>query len=84
MSRRARTALAATLAALGMAATTARAQEASRDRADLDLAAGRAVPVQAVAAAEPPPGERVAEAAPGAPATTRRPVRVVLPSPYGR
>jgi hypothetical protein len=45
MSRRARTALATALAALGMAATTARAQEASRDRADLDLAAGRAVPV---------------------------------------
>ena len=82
MSRRVRTALAAALAALGMAATAARAQEASRDRADLDLAAGRAVPVQP--SAERPPGERVAEAAPGAPAATRRPVRVVLPSPYGR
>ena len=82
MSRWAGTALAATLA-LGMAATAARAQEASRDRADLDLAAGRAVPAQAAATAERP-GERVAEAAPGAPATTRRPVRVVLPSPYGR
>ena len=82
MSRRARTALAAAVAALGTAATAARAQEASRDRADLDLAAGRAVPVQASAAERP--SERVAEAAPGAPAATRRPVRVVLPSPYGR
>jgi hypothetical protein len=52
MSRRVRTALAA---ALAVAATAASAQEASRDRADLDLAAGHAVPV-----------------------------RVVLPSPYGR
>jgi len=84
MIRRARIALAAALAALGIAATAARAQEASRDRADLDLAAGRAVPAQAVAAAEPPAGQRVAEAAPSAPATTRRPVRVVLPPPYGR
>ena len=82
MSRRARTALAVALA-FGVAATAASAQEASRDRADLDLAAGRAVPAQA-SAAERPPGERVAEAAPGAPAATRRPVRVVLPSPYGR
>jgi hypothetical protein len=81
MSWRARTALAATLA-FGVAAAAARAQEASRDRADLDLAAGRAVPAQATVAERP--GERVAEAAPGAPATTRRPVRVVLPSPYGR
>ncbi|MFL5167646.1 MAG: hypothetical protein ACJ8D8_15720 [Microvirga sp.] len=81
MSRRAGTALAAAFA-FGVA-TAARAQEASRDRADLDLAAGRAVPVQASAVAERP-GERVAEATPGAPATTRRPVRVVLPSLYGR
>ncbi|MFL5143859.1 MAG: hypothetical protein ACJ8DP_11015 [Microvirga sp.] len=77
-----RTAIAAALA-LGVAATASRAQEASRDRADLDLAAGRAVPVQA-SAAERPPGEKLAEAASGASATTRRPVRVVLPSPYGR
>jgi hypothetical protein len=42
MSRRAGTALAAAFA-FGVA-TAARAQEASRDRADLDLAAGRAVP----------------------------------------
>jgi hypothetical protein len=82
MSRRSGTALAVALA-FGVAATAARAQEASRDRADLDLAAGRAVPVQASAWAERP-GERVAEAAPSAPAATRRPVRVVLPSPYGR
>jgi len=82
MSRRAGTALTSALA-LGMAATAARAQEASRDRADLDLAAGRAVQVPAAAVAERP-RERVAEAAPGAPAATRRPVRVVLPSPYGR
>jgi hypothetical protein len=83
MSRRAGTALAAAFA-FGVAATAARAQEASRDRADLDLAAGRAVPAQAASVAERPPRERVAEAAPGAPAATRRPVRVVLPSPYGR
>jgi len=83
MSPRATTALAAALA-LGVAATAARAQEASRDRADLDLAAGRAVPAPAASIAAQPPGERVAEAAPGGPATTRRPVRVVLPSPYGR
>jgi hypothetical protein len=82
MSRRAGTALAAAFA-FGVA-TAARAQEASRDRADLDLAAGRAVPAQAASVAERPPRERVAEAAPGAPAATRRPVRVVLPSPYGR
>jgi hypothetical protein len=42
------------LAALALAATAAGAQEASRDRADLDAGA------------------------------TRRAVRVVLPSPYGR
>ena len=84
MSRRAGTALAAALA-LGMAATAARAQEASRDRADLDLAAGRAVPAHAAAVAERPPGEKLAEAPPGAAvAATRRSVRVVLPSPYGR
>jgi hypothetical protein len=82
MIRWARTAFAAALA-LSMAATAARAQEASRDRADLDLAAGRAVPAPTSAVAERP-GERVAEAAPGGPATTRRPVRVVLRSPYGR
>src|SRR5215207_3007555 len=82
MIRWARTAFAAALA-LSMAATAARAQEASRDRAELDLAAGRAVPAPTSAVAERP-GERVAEAAPGGPATTRRPVRVVLPSPYGR
>ena len=83
MSRRAGTALTSALA-LGMAATAARAQEASRDRADLDLAAGRAVPAPA-AVAERPPGEKRAEAPPGAAvAATRRSVRVVLPSPYGR
>lgn len=84
MIRWARTAFAAALA-LSMAATAARAQEASRDRADLDLAAGRAVPVPAAAVAEQTPGEKLAEAPPGAGAmATRRSVRVVLPSPYGR
>ena len=84
MSRWAGTALGAALA-LSVAATAASAQEASRDRADLDLAAGRAVPVQTAAAVERPPGEKLAEAPPGAAvAATRRSVRVVLPSPYGR
>jgi hypothetical protein len=84
MSRRSGTAHAGALA-FGVAATAARAQEASRDRADLDLAAGRAVPVPAAAVAEQTPGEKLAEAPPGAGAmATRRSVRVVLPSPYGR
>src|SRR4051794_20835017 len=73
--------MAAWTAAAGMAA----AQEGSLDRAEFDLAAGRplfqntplvngvlAVPETAEpAAAEPQP-------------RTRRPIRVVLPSPYGR
>jgi hypothetical protein len=60
------TALAAALS-LGVGATAARAQGASRDRADLDLAAGRAVPALAAAVAERPPGKKLAEAPPNGP-----------------
>jgi hypothetical protein len=73
--------MAAWTAAAGMAA----AQEASLDRAELDLAAGRPLfqtaPLLNGVLAVPETAEPVAtEAQPRA----RRPIRVVLPSPYGR
>jgi hypothetical protein len=69
------------IAAAGMAA----AQDASIDRAELDLAAGRplfqnAPLLNGVLAVPEVAKPAAAETQP----RTRRPVRVVLPSPYGR
>lgn len=69
--------------------SAALAQEASLDRAELDLAAGRALfqptPLaQSVASFEAKPA--AAPASTGEPARNppRRPVRVIYPGPYGR
>ncbi|HEY0353074.1 MAG TPA: hypothetical protein VGC68_05515 [Enterovirga sp.] len=75
------TVVAAWIAAGGMAA----AQEASVDRAELDLAAGRPLfknaPLLNGVLAAPETAEPTATETPP---RARRPVRVVLPSPYGR
>lgn len=73
-----------------LAAVPATAQEASRDRAELDAAAGRGVPAaQDETAGRPergrsasPPRQAALRDEPAARAS--RPVRVILSSPYGR
>ena len=78
----------ALVALLALGAGGAPAQDASRDRADFDAAAGRAM---AAAEPAPPAGAEPAAATPegrarGDPGAKppRQAVRVVLPSPYGR
>lgn len=73
------------------AAGQARAEDVSRDRAEFDAAAGRTVPtVQDVTRAAPESPRPGGQARQGAlrvePASrpARRPVRVILSSPYGQ
>ena len=74
-----------TLTALWIAASPALAQQEAQDREDLDRAAGRVVFQNTpIAQAGPFPSTPPASALPPANERERRPVRVILPSPYGR